>query len=153
MANNKRKPKKSVEPEPSVPKKETQNPPKKRKPSPSPRKKSESPSPIKPEAPPKRPRSSFFIFLALQRQTVASENPNLKGKEITSLMGKLWKEMPEDKKEEYNAIASEEKAAFNRYMETHKDDSVSSIPKAAQKRKATEENPKPNKKKATRGKK
>lgn len=153
MANNKRNPKKSVEPEPSAPKKETQNPPKKRKPSPSPRKKSESPSPIKSEKPPKRPRTAYFIFMAEQRPTVTKDNPTLKPKEIASLLGKLWSEMPDDKKEDYKEIQREEKAVYERYMKTHKDDVDSPSPKPAQKRKAQEENPKPNKKKVTRGKK
>jgi hypothetical protein len=153
MANNKRNPKKSVEPEPSVPKKETQNPPKRRKPSPSPSEKSESPSPVKPEAPPKHPGSAYFIFAAQQRQAVAKENPGLKGKDISKLLGKLWKEMPEDKKEDYREIQREEKAAYDRYMETHKDVGGSSSPKPAQKRKASDDNPKPKKKKPTRGKK
>lgn len=150
MPKNKRNPNKSVEPEPSVPKKETQNL-KRRKPSPSPSEKSESPSPIK-AATPKR-RTAYMIFCAQMRPTVVKENSDLKPKDIISFLGKLWKELPEDKKEDYKEIQREEKAAYDRYQKTKEDAGESPSPRPAQKRKASDDKLIPAKKKPTRGKK
>lgn len=157
MANPKRNPKKSLEPETNPPKKEQpQKVPKKRKVSISPAKRSDSLSPTsfpKQTQPPKKPRSAYILFSMEKRPEVLAENPDLKAKEVMRKLGKLWKELPESQKEEYKDKQSEEKAAYERLMKHYEETGETPNPKPAQKRKAEEDKPKPIKKKVARMKK
>ena len=43
----------------------------------------------------------FFLFCLENRSSLFVSNPNLSNAEITSMLGKLWRELPIDKKEYY----------------------------------------------------
>jgi hypothetical protein len=61
---------------------------------------------------PKRPLSSYMFFCQVQRETVKNENPEMKGKEITSELGRRWKELTEDEKQPYIRSQAEDKARY-----------------------------------------
>lgn len=62
----------------------------------------------------KKPVSSYVIFSNLKRPEVKSKNPTLSPKEILTLLGKMWKELSDDDKEEYKELAAEDKARYQR---------------------------------------
>jgi len=47
---------------------------------------------------PKRNPSAFLIFSKTKRRELQEENPSMKNTEISRLLGKLWREMPEEEK-------------------------------------------------------
>jgi hypothetical protein len=59
---------------------------------------------------PKKARSAYLIFSAEKREEVKEENPDMKSSEIMSELGRLWKELDDDEKEEWKEKAAEEKA-------------------------------------------
>lgn len=64
---------------------------------------------------PKRGKSSYIFFCMDIRETVKTENPDMKAKNITKELGRIWKEeTSEDDKIKYNEQAAEDK---NRYIE------------------------------------
>jgi structure-specific recognition protein 1 len=61
---------------------------------------------------PKRPLSSYMYYCQDNRETVKSQNPNMNGKEITTELGKRWKNLTEEQKVPYEAKATADKARF-----------------------------------------
>jgi hypothetical protein len=57
-----------------------------------------------------RPLSAYIFFIKDKRKSIVAENPNKKPTEIMSLLGKLWKDLPENEKEKYNKLAASDKA-------------------------------------------
>ncbi|KAI0079753.1 HMG-box [Panus rudis PR-1116 ss-1] len=60
---------------------------------------------------PKRPASSYILFQNEVRQQLKDKNPNLPNNELLSLIAKMWKDMPREEKDAYEArqkLATEE---------------------------------------------
>ena len=55
--------------------------------------------------PPRKKLTAYFMFLKEERQTVACDNPGMKLTDISKVMGKKWREMTDEKKEEYSEKA------------------------------------------------
>ena len=62
----------------------------------------------------KKPISSYVIFSNMKRPEVTQKNPSLSPKEILTLLGKMWKELSEDEKNPYSDLAKEDKARYQR---------------------------------------
>jgi len=50
----------------------------------------------------KRVPSGYILFCQDKREEVKTENPEMKATEITSELGRLWKELSQEEKDEYN---------------------------------------------------
>jgi len=61
---------------------------------------------------PKRPQSSYLIWLNEHRQGVVDKHPDLAFGEITKILGKMWSAMTDADKAPYNAKAEEAKAEY-----------------------------------------
>ena len=61
---------------------------------------------------PKRPLSSYMYYCQDNREIVKSQNPNMNGKEITTELGKLWKQLSDEQKVPYEAKATADKSRF-----------------------------------------
>ncbi|KAK7696538.1 hypothetical protein QCA50_001196 [Cerrena zonata] len=60
---------------------------------------------------PKRPASSYLLFQNEVRQRLKYDNPELPNNELLSLIAKMWKDMPKEQKDAYEArqkVAKEE---------------------------------------------
>jgi high mobility group protein B2 len=103
----------------------------------------------------KKPVSSYVIYSNLKRAEVKSKNPKLSPKEILSLLGKMWKELSDDDKEEYKELAAEDKARYKRETgvdsgdDKPKEEKKVTKEKKESKPKATEKPKKETKKKET----
>ncbi|CAD8120676.1 unnamed protein product [Paramecium sonneborni] len=53
------------------------------------------------EVPPKKPLTAYFLFLGDERQQIMKNNPASKISEITQIAARMWMELDEKKKEEY----------------------------------------------------
>eukprot|EP01084_Bolivina_argentea_P011952 22395_1 len=71
---------------------------------------------------PKRPLSSFFLFMGDNRQKVKEEKPDLKMTEIAKEISNRWKEIDADLKKEYEnkakCLKEEYIKQLNKYMKT-----------------------------------
>jgi HMG (high mobility group) box len=61
---------------------------------------------------PKRPLSSYMYFCQDRRESIKAVNPNMSAKEITSELGRVWKELSDEAKTPYEAQASADKVRF-----------------------------------------
>jgi len=61
--------------------------------------------PRKPRDPnaPKRPASSYLLFQNEVRQELKAKHPNLPNNELLGVIAKMWKDMPKDEKDAYEA--------------------------------------------------
>ena len=61
----------------------------------------------------KRPKSSYIFFCSAYREQVKEDNPDMGAKEIMSELGKIWKELGEDDRQEFvvQALADKERYA------------------------------------------
>ena len=59
---------------------------------------------------PKKATSPFFRFMAERRSVIRNDNPDLKWKEISQLLGKEWKELSDEERNVYKQQYEEEKA-------------------------------------------
>jgi len=66
----------------------------------------------KDKARPKKPRSSYIIFLDRHRNSVRSKMPNLKMKEITAELAKLWRTVTPEEREICRQIAKYESERY-----------------------------------------
>jgi hypothetical protein len=55
----------------------------------------------------KRAPSGYIIFCGDKREEVKAENPEMKATEITKELGRLWKELSQEEKDEYNQRSKE----------------------------------------------
>ena len=62
----------------------------------------------------KKPVSAYVIFSNIKRPDVKKSNPDSSPKQILTLLGKLWKELSEDDKEQYKELAAEDKDRYQR---------------------------------------
>lgn len=61
---------------------------------------------------PKRPLSSYMYFCQDRRESIKAVNPSMSAKDITSELGRVWKELSDDAKTPYEAQASADKLRF-----------------------------------------
>ena len=64
------------------------------------------------EGMPKKPQSSFFIFLNKSREVCKKSHPELDHKQVTIHISGQWKSMTEQQKAEYSNLADEERAKY-----------------------------------------
>ncbi|EAY07891.1 HMG box family protein [Trichomonas vaginalis G3] len=62
----------------------------------------------------KRPPNAFILYSQAMRPQVRQENPSLSNTECSRLLGKMWKEVPNDIKLQYKQRASAMQADFKR---------------------------------------
>jgi hypothetical protein len=102
----------------------------------------EHPEEVKVEKPKiKKPVSAYVIFSNMKRAEVKSKNPELSPKEILSLLGKMWRELSDDDKVEYNELAAEDKVRYQK--ETGTDSGVEKSKKETKPKKETVTETKP----------
>jgi len=65
---------------------------------------------------PKAAKNSFIFFCSEKRSEVKEENPGMKPSDITKKLGKMWREMDDEDKEEFQDKAKEDKERFNDEM-------------------------------------
>jgi hypothetical protein len=62
----------------------------------------------------KTPRfSGYHLFMKEHRVVVKKEQPDIKPQELTSVVAKAWKDVPEEQKDEFNARALKMKEEYN----------------------------------------
>ena len=72
---------------------------------------------------PKKPRTSYIIFCSEERENLTEANPDVANKDITSLLGKRWKEIQVndvDIYEKYTEMAMKEKAEYEEKMREYR---------------------------------
>lgn len=78
---------------------------------------------------PKKPLSAFFAFSKDKRAEVQADNPDKKGKDISSILGKLWREQPDEVKKKYKAeyekLMKEYQSQMSEYLENKPESSES----------------------------
>ena len=67
----------------------------------------------KTKAGPKRALSAYLYFCQAMRSNVKETNPTFAPKEITSELGRLWREMTDKQKKPYNKLNAKDKARFD----------------------------------------
>jgi len=67
---------------------------------------------------PKKPGSGYMDYCAEQRKVLAKSEPTLKGKDVMSKLGEMWKALSEDDKKKYQDAA---KAATEKWKEELKE--------------------------------
>merc|ERR1712013_130410 len=70
---------------------------------------------------PKRPKTSYFLFLDSVRAQTKAEHPNLSTTETAKLLGAKWKAMSEEEKAPFSAKAKTLKAAYAEDVERYKE--------------------------------
>lgn len=63
---------------------------------------------------PKRGLSAYIFFCNDQREILKEENPDLPTKEVTSELGKRWRELSEKGREPYNKLAATDKSRYEK---------------------------------------
>lgn len=72
---------------------------------------------------PNKPKSSYIIFCSAERDAIVESNPGIDHKEITSLLGQLWKEIKVSNKDlfqKYVDEAAKEKAEYEDKMKAYR---------------------------------
>merc|ERR1712098_829301 len=65
---------------------------------------------------PKRPASSYFVYLKAIRPSVVESKPNAGIAEIGKTIGKMWGKLSESEKAKYQAKASKLKSAYEKKL-------------------------------------
>ncbi|XP_072165591.1 transcription factor A, mitochondrial-like [Diadema setosum] len=66
---------------------------------------------------PKRPLSSFFLFVVEQRPKILAEEPDLRNTEVVKRIAAMWKEMSDSEKEVYRQEFESQRIKFQEEME------------------------------------
>jgi hypothetical protein len=69
---------------------------------------------------PKKPASSYILFMSEFTPLFKKENPNLTQKEVMTAVGHRWSQLPADKKVKYDRQSAELKAKYQAAMEAYK---------------------------------
>jgi len=72
---------------------------------------------------PKKPKTAYIIFCSSERDTVVDANPGVEHKDITSLLGKRWKDIQLNDKDlfqKYNDLAVKEKSEYEEKMKEYR---------------------------------
>ena len=84
----------------------------------------------------KTPRfSGYHLFMKEHRVVVKKEQPDIKPQELTSVVAKAWKDVPDEKKGEFNARALKMKEEYNNLSDNNKSDSDSDKAESSTKKK------------------
>ncbi|XP_041088047.1 FACT complex subunit SSRP1 isoform X2 [Polyodon spathula] len=82
---------------------------------------------------PKRPLSTYMLWLNANRDKIRAEHPGISITEVSKRAGELWKNMSKENKEEWDHKADEAKRAYERAMKEYKESggasSSTAIPK------------------------
>lgn len=78
-----------------------------------------TPKPKKDPNAPKRPSSSYIFFCKEVRPTVTRDNPDMSGKDIIREFGRLWKKVSDTDREEYKALATNDKKRYEAEMKDY----------------------------------
>ena len=62
----------------------------------------------------RRPPNAFILYSQAMRTQVRQENPTLSNTEVSSLLGKMWKEVPNETKLQYKQQAQQLQEAFKK---------------------------------------
>jgi len=65
---------------------------------------------------PKRPMSSFLFFAQKYRPIIKNDNPKLRNIEVSKLLGVMWKNLPEDEKQQFIQHEVSQRAIYNSAM-------------------------------------
>ncbi|RLM00807.1 hypothetical protein CFD26_108291 [Aspergillus turcosus] len=57
-----------------------------------------------------RPRNAFILYRQHYQATVVAQNPGLANPDISKIIGEQWRKLPQEIKDEWKALAAEEKA-------------------------------------------
>jgi high mobility group protein B2 len=68
---------------------------------------------------PKRPMSSYMLFVRENRKRLAEENPDCKQTQLMSLAGVAWKALDADEKSIYEAMNKKDKKRYEKEMSTY----------------------------------
>ena len=75
----------------------------------------------------KKPRfSGYHLFMKEHRAVVKKDQPDIKPQDLTTIVSKAWKDIPEDEKEEFNARALKMKEEYNNNKSSDSDEAESS---------------------------
>lgn len=66
---------------------------------------------------PKQPSNAYIFYTKAVRQSIKEANPGLNNTELVSLMAKMWNDTTEEDRAEYNELAAQDKARYDREME------------------------------------
>jgi hypothetical protein len=83
---------------------------------------------------PRRPLSSYMFFCKTARKTLAEEHPEMKGKFVTTEMGRMWSELTPEDKQQYIEMANADKLRYK--QETAGTGSVTEEKTASRKKQA-----------------
>lgn len=99
----------------------------------------------------KKPRfSGYHLFMKEHRVVVKKDQPGIKPQDLTTIVSKAWKDIPEDEKAEFNARALKMKEEYMQSSDTKSDNNKSSSDEAEssnKKKPAKKEKKKPAEKK------
>ncbi|KAK6298950.1 FACT complex subunit SSRP1a isoform X2 [Coregonus clupeaformis] len=70
---------------------------------------------------PKRPMSSYMLWLNSSRERIKSENPGISITEISKKAGEMWKQIGKDDKEEWDGKADEAKKNYEKAMKEYRE--------------------------------
>jgi len=76
--------------------------------------------PLRTAAMPKRPPTSYFVFIKERRSAVRALNPSLNGTEVGKLLAQEWRNKPETTKQFYKNQAEAMKAVWTAQMAAYK---------------------------------
>ncbi|XP_041029977.1 FACT complex subunit SSRP1-like [Carcharodon carcharias] len=69
---------------------------------------------------PKRPMSTYMLWLNANREKIKADNPGISVTELSKKAGELWKAMGKDKKEEWDTKAASAKKEYEKKMEEYR---------------------------------
>uniref|UniRef100_A0AAZ3QI17 FACT complex subunit SSRP1 n=1 Tax=Oncorhynchus tshawytscha TaxID=74940 RepID=A0AAZ3QI17_ONCTS len=70
---------------------------------------------------PKRPMSSYMLWLNSSRERIKSENPGISITEISKKAGEMWKQIGKEDKEEWDGKADEAKKTYEKAMKEYRE--------------------------------
>eukprot|EP00659_Diplonema_papillatum_P004888 gene4888-7546_t len=68
---------------------------------------------------PKKPLTSYFLFLADKRASTKAENPDLNNKELVTELGRMWSALGDDEKQVYETQNAKAKAEYAKALEKY----------------------------------
>merc|ERR1719204_2945640 len=68
---------------------------------------------------PKRPQSSYMVFVNAVRDTVVKENPDMKVTDVLRELGGMWRDLSEREQQKYQAKAEKLKAKYEMELEAY----------------------------------
>jgi hypothetical protein len=68
---------------------------------------------------PKRWNTGYIIFCGEHRTKIKEKDPSLSATEVTTQLGKLWKELSEKEKKKYEEASKKDKSRYDKEMESY----------------------------------